>query len=76
MNNHKLSKICPICGKYNNCGADNSERCWCFEIDVPQKLINLVSEHKKSKACICLACIEEFKINPKKFLNKFNTNNQ
>ncbi len=62
--------ICPICGKDNNCMAHCAEPCWCLKIKIPQELLDLIPESKKTKACICLKCIQEFKNDPKKLIRK------
>ena len=61
-------KICPICGKDNNCMAHCDESCWCVKIKIPQELIDLIPDNKKNKACICLNCIQNFKNDPEKFI--------
>lgn len=51
--------ICPICGKRNNCQR-NEEECWCYNMEIPKYILELVPEDKKGKACICKACIEKY----------------
>ncbi|OPX24266.1 MAG: hypothetical protein B1H05_05390 [Candidatus Cloacimonas sp. 4484_140] len=63
-------KICPICGKDNNCMAHSDEPCWCLSVEIPQELLDLIPESKKKKACICLKCIRDFKDDPGKFINE------
>ena len=70
MTNKLDDKICPICGKNNNCMAHNDKPCWCLDIKIPQGLLDLIPESKKMKECICLECIQEFKKNPNKFIRK------
>ncbi|EQB86736.1 hypothetical protein J2Z44_000317 [Clostridium punense] len=53
-------RICPICGKDNNCQHGNKD-CWCNTIVVPKHVIDMVPEDKKGKACICRDCIEKYK---------------
>ena len=53
-------KICPICGKDNNCQSDEEE-CWCFHIEIPKGILELVPEDKREKTCICKSCIEKYK---------------
>ncbi|MDP8268867.1 MAG: cysteine-rich CWC family protein [Candidatus Tenebribacter davisii] len=65
-----VEKICPICGKDNNCMVQCEEPCWCLKIEIPQELINLIPADKKNKACICLKCIQDFKKDSKKFIKK------
>ncbi len=64
-------KICPICGKDNNCMAHRYEPCWCNDVEIPQELLDMVPESKKRKACICLKCIQDFKDDPQKFINRY-----
>ena len=52
-------RICPICGKDNNCHHGESS-CWCSTIKVPKHVLDLVPEDKKGKACICKECIEKY----------------
>ncbi|WP_264849469.1 cysteine-rich CWC family protein [Clostridium omnivorum] len=52
-------RICPICGKDNNC-QHGQGGCWCDNIKVPKQVLDLVPEDKKGKACICKACIEKY----------------
>lgn len=47
--------------------ANSEAPCWCFEVEVPQKLIDLVPNDKKRKSCICLTCIQSFKDDPDTF---------
>lgn len=53
-------RICPICGKDNNCQHGNKD-CWCNTVVVPKHVIDMVPEDKKGKACICRDCIEKYK---------------
>lgn len=52
-------KICPICGNPNNCKHDE-KNCWCQNVVVPKKVIDMVPDDKKGKACICKSCIEKY----------------
>jgi len=52
-------KICPICGKPNNCKYDEGN-CWCKDVVVPKKVLDMVPDDKKGKACICKSCIEKY----------------
>jgi len=56
----KVEKICPICGKENNCQLDNKD-CWCKHIEIPKYILDMVPEDKRGKACICRSCIEKYK---------------
>jgi len=52
-------RICPLCGKDNNCqhGKDN---CWCNSITIPKYILDMVPDDKKGKACICKDCIDKY----------------
>jgi hypothetical protein len=63
--------ICPICGRDNNCMAHSSEPCWCNNVEIPQELLDLVPESKKQKVCICLKCIQGFKDDQQKLINRY-----
>ena len=63
--------ICPICGRDNNCMVHSSEPCWCNNVEIPQELLDLVPESKKQKVCICLKCIQGFKDDQQKFINRY-----
>ena len=57
-------KICPICGKDNNCGNEKGREhgsCWCSNIEIPEELKLKVPDELKVKACICEDCINEYK---------------
>ncbi len=54
------SSICPLCGQDNNCQCHEKE-CWCYHIEIPKELLELVPEGKKGKSCICKSCIEKYK---------------
>jgi len=54
------TRVCPLCGKPNNCQAELPQTCWCNNVTVPKELIEQVPEQLKRKACICLNCIEQF----------------
>ena len=64
-------KICPICGKANQCNEKPMvdgiilEKCWCAYETFPKELINQVPEEKQKKACICINCLHQFKQNNK-----------
>lgn len=64
-------KICPICGRDNNCMAHSNEPCWCNKVKIPQELLDLVPESKKQKVCICLKCIQGFKDDQQKLINSY-----
>lgn len=66
-----IAKNCPFCKKDNNCEIKLLNKCWCMNIEVPQQLKDLVLEDVKMKSCICKNCIESFKKNPDKFIEKY-----
>lgn len=41
-------KICPICGKPNNCKYDEGN-CWCKDVVVPKKVLDMVPDDKKER---------------------------
>lgn len=53
-------KVCPLCGEKNNCQS-SSEKCWCFNMEIPKGILDLVPEDKRNRACICSSCIEKYK---------------
>lgn len=53
-------KTCPLCGEDNNCQS-HLDTCWCFNIEIPRGLLDLVPEDQKGKSCICKSCIEKYK---------------
>jgi len=55
-----IEKICPICGRLNNCQHDQGD-CWCEKIEIPKYILDLVPVDKRGKACICKSCIEKYK---------------
>jgi hypothetical protein len=50
------TKTCEACGTDFSCGA-NSEKCWCFEIDLSAE--NLARLQKDFKNCLCQDCLEK-----------------
>ncbi|QHW34718.1 cysteine-rich CWC family protein [Paenibacillus rhizovicinus] len=59
MNHGIDQKRCPICGKGNACEA--SHECWCGKEIFPSGLLELVPAEFRDKACICNACLKQFK---------------
>ena len=49
------TKVCESCGKKFDCGV-NSEKCWCFEIDLSQEI--LTELQKNFKNCLCKDCLQ------------------
>jgi muramoyltetrapeptide carboxypeptidase LdcA involved in peptidoglycan recycling len=52
-------RICPLCGKDNNCQHGQKE-CWCSTVEFPQNVIDMIPEDKKGKACVCKSCLERY----------------
>lgn len=52
-------RICPLCGKDNNCQHSEGD-CWCSSIVIPKHIIDMIPEDKKGKACVCKSCIEKY----------------
>jgi hypothetical protein len=55
----ELEKVCPLCGKDNNCMHGEGE-CWCSKIIIPKHILEMVPDDKKGKVCVCKACIEKY----------------
>jgi|ASRP01.1.fsa_nt_gi hypothetical protein len=58
-------KICPICGKENNCANENEKdpnTCWCMEIKITKDVLEKLREAKKVETggCFCRFCVEKF----------------
>ncbi len=53
-------KICPLCGKPNECKAGTDEKCWCFDTPVPKALLERIPSEKRGKACVCQNCVEAY----------------
>ncbi len=58
--------LCPFCDQSNHCGVGDIDGCWCGRTEIPMELIDLLPE--QGKACICLACVDAYKQNPRKFI--------
>ncbi len=52
-------RICPLCGKDNNC-QHGQKGCWCETVKFPQHVIDMIPEDKKGKACVCKSCLEKY----------------
>lgn len=59
MGKYMEKSTCPICGKNNKCTHSNN--CWCHTTKVSKKVIDMVPQDKKGKACICKECVEKYK---------------
>lgn len=62
-------KLCPFCGKPNGCQAGDPN-CWCNFEPVPKELRELVPADKVMKACICRACVLEYKADPEAYVGR------
>lgn len=59
-------RICPICGKENNCAianGKNPEECWCMNVSFPKEVFENIPDDKKDKSCVCLDCLNKIKNN-------------
>lgn len=53
---NSANSICESCGKVFSCGA-NTEKCWCFAVDVKAEI--LAELQKDFKSCLCADCLEK-----------------
>ncbi len=53
--------ICPLCGKPNNCQHTTGAGCWCEKEYFPEELLNKIPKEKKMKACVCKACLVNYR---------------
>ena len=68
INNKKAS--CPFCHGVNKCMAESESPCWCFQVNIPKSLTDLLPIGVIDKSCICLACVNAFKENENLFKEK------
>jgi hypothetical protein len=68
MTDNNQTSLCPFCKKENQCAVEAGNKCWCQKKHVPADLVNLLPPELKNESCICSACIEDFRIDPKRFL--------
>lgn len=54
-------KICPLCGKPNNCQHDSGKGCWCDNEHFPEELLSRIPKEKRRKACVCKDCLDKFR---------------
>ena len=52
-------KICPLCGEENGCQSGEPS-CWCYNIEIPDYVLDMVPKDNRGKACICKKCIEQY----------------
>ncbi|MGB5446325.1 MAG: cysteine-rich CWC family protein [Psychromonas sp.] len=64
-------KLCPFCHAENNCMAGSKSPCWCFAVQIPDALTDLVPVALKGKSCICISCINAFKTDQNLFKQKY-----
>ena len=57
--------FCPLCHCKNSCEVTNQKGCWCMQVDVPPELLALLTNEQRGKSCICLNCINSYKLNNK-----------
>jgi len=57
---------CPLCGGANACQlcspAAYKGQCWCAREEFPAELLARVPENLRNRACVCRACLEEFRL--------------
>lgn len=54
---------CPICTGSNACCRVEEappNNCWCYEIEFPQAIFELVPDEQIGKSCICKNCLNSF----------------
>ncbi len=59
-------KLCPICGKPNNCAHANGEdptSCWCMKDKITKDVLEELNKAKTSNnnGCFCKECVEKYK---------------
>jgi len=56
---------CPLCGGANDCRLSSAAAykgpCWCTHEEFPAELLARVPENLRNRACICRACVQEFR---------------
>jgi hypothetical protein len=61
---------CPLCGQPNGCQlctvADYKGSCWCAKVEISEALLAQVPAELRNRACICRACIESFRLQPRR----------
>ena len=55
----EMEKMCPLCGKPNNCLKGN-KNCWCNYVMIPKELIEKIPEEERGKSCICKECVDNY----------------
>ena len=54
-------KLCPLCGKPNQCRHGSGTGCWCVGIPVSkEKLEAALGVFNDSQACLCPECLTRF----------------
>jgi len=56
---------CPLCGQPNECQLCTVSiykgPCWCAHEEMPAALLARVPETLRNRACICRACVEQYR---------------
>lgn len=56
---------CPLCGGPNDCQLCTASaykgHCWCFNVEIPQSLLDSLPAEVRRKSCLCRKCIESAK---------------
>ncbi|MFM7100822.1 MAG: cysteine-rich CWC family protein [Verrucomicrobiota bacterium] len=56
---------CPLCGRANGCrmagGGAWKGPCWCEVVEMPDALLARIPEEARGRACVCHACVAEFR---------------
>jgi hypothetical protein len=60
---------CPLCGQPNDCRLCSAglykDECWCARMEIPPGLIKRVPPELVNKACICRACVANYRASTK-----------
>ncbi len=56
---------CPLCGQLNGCGALRQQssaamECWCFNLEIPEPLLDQLPPEQRHNSCVCRRCVEDF----------------
>ncbi|WP_369122891.1 cysteine-rich CWC family protein [Marinomonas transparens] len=68
---------CPFCLENNNCAIDknsavkNSQPCWCFAVNVPNEMLQLIPKEKSVSVCVCQKCIAQYHQDKGEFIRRF-----
>ncbi|ADE54490.1 cysteine-rich CWC family protein [Coraliomargarita akajimensis] len=64
-------KRCPFCEQANECGAEESGRCWCCSTPIPAGLLELLADSEQGKRCVCRQCVQAFQADSAAFERAF-----